>query len=416
MKKHMALLLIILFIFSTGCTTSNNNNSKSEETVAEKTTEKSWDDVIVGAKGQTINLYMWGGSTSVNQYIDEFVKPRVLKDYGVTINRVPITDAKDMVNKLASEKQSGNKAGAIDLMWINGENFKMAKENGLLYGPIGNAVPNHTKYVDTTAKDNTLDFGVDTEGYEIPWGKARFVVVYDSAKVQNPPKTIEAFFEYAKAHPGRVTYPAIPDFTGSAFLRHVLYEINGGAEPFIAAQTSDSLKTQYEKTYAFLNTYESYLWRNGKTYPESSAKLDQLFAAGEVDFTMAYNPVHAMNMISTGNFPKTSKTLIFDTGTIANTHYLAIPYNAQHVDGALTAINFLLSPEAQAEKNKPEVWGDFSVLDFTKLSAEEKKYFDAVKLDEHVPTLEEIGQNKLPEMNPTLLVDLEKGWSDHVAK
>lgn len=416
MNRIIPIILMLTLIFSTGCNSSNKQNTENTSESTSVTQGADWDGVKAKASGQTINMYMWGGSASVNAYMDDYIKPKLLKEYNVTLNRVPITDAKDMVNKLAAEKQSGSKSGAIDLMWINGENFKMAKEGGLLHGPIAELVPNAMKYVDLKAKDNALDFGVDTEGYEVPWGKARFVMIYDSAKVKNPPKNVTELFEYAKANPGRVTYPAMPDFTGSAFLRHVLYEVNGGPDRFMAAQSSADLQGEYDKTYTFLEGYEQYLWRDGKTYPESNAMLDQLYASGEVDFTMNYNPVHAMNMIATGNFPDTTRTLIFENGTIANTHYLAVPFNAQHVEGALAAIDVLLSPEAQAEKNKPEVWGDFSVLDFGKMSDEEKKLFDAVKLDEHVPTLEEIGKNKLPEMNPALLVDLEKGWSEKIAK
>ncbi len=48
---------------------------------------------------------MWGGSDLVNNYIDQFVAPRLEEKYAIRLNRVPITDARDMINKLITEKR-----------------------------------------------------------------------------------------------------------------------------------------------------------------------------------------------------------------------------------------------------------------------------------------------------------------------
>ena len=60
------------------------------------------------------------------------------------------------------------------------------------------------------------------DGQESPWQSATFVYAYDSARTAAPPRDLDALLAYAKAHPGRVTYPAPPDFTGSAFVRQVV--------------------------------------------------------------------------------------------------------------------------------------------------------------------------------------------------
>ena len=52
---------------------------------------------------------------------------------------------------------------------------------------------------------------------------AKFVLFYDSARVTEPPRTVEALLDWAEAHPGRLTYPAPPDFIGSTFLKHLLH-------------------------------------------------------------------------------------------------------------------------------------------------------------------------------------------------
>jgi ABC-type uncharacterized transport system YnjBCD substrate-binding protein len=46
----------------------------------------------------------------------------------------------------------------------------------------------------------------------------------------DPPRTIPDLVEWIKANPGQFTYAAPPDFTGSAFVRHVCYHAAGGYE------------------------------------------------------------------------------------------------------------------------------------------------------------------------------------------
>lgn len=51
-----------------------------------------------------------------------------------------------------------------------------------------------------------------------------------------------------------------------------------------------------------------------------------------------------------GHLRDTVRTYVLSGGTIGNTHFVAIPYNAHAREGARVVANFLLSPEAQARK------------------------------------------------------------------
>ena len=68
------------------------------------------------------------------------------------------------------------------MIWINGENFRSAKENNMLFGPFTEKLPNFNDYVDATNEDVTLDFAYPIEGYEAPYGKAQFVMMADTDK------------------------------------------------------------------------------------------------------------------------------------------------------------------------------------------------------------------------------------------
>ena len=83
-------------------------------------------------KNKDVNIYMWGGSKEINTFMDDVVVPKVLENENINLKRVPIVDIKDVVNKLIIEKQAGKKNGVIDVLWVNGENFKALKDAGVL--------------------------------------------------------------------------------------------------------------------------------------------------------------------------------------------------------------------------------------------------------------------------------------------
>lgn len=52
-------------------------------------------------------------------------------------------DIDQILSKLSGEKQAGTEEGSVDVIWINGENFYSAKENGLLFGPFADQLRNY---------------------------------------------------------------------------------------------------------------------------------------------------------------------------------------------------------------------------------------------------------------------------------
>ncbi|MEM7343406.1 MAG: ABC transporter substrate-binding protein [Chloroflexota bacterium] len=161
----------------------------------------SWDDVLAAANGTTVNWFMWGGSDTINTNVDNDIGAIVEERYGVTLNRVPIADTADAVNKVLDESIAGvNSGGSIDMIWINGENFRTLKEAELLYGPFAQALPN-SQYVNWDDPALAFDFGYPVEGYESPWGHAQFVMEYDTAQVAEVPTTFEDLQTWVHANP-----------------------------------------------------------------------------------------------------------------------------------------------------------------------------------------------------------------------
>ena len=321
-------------------------------------------------------------------------------------------DAGIFVNKLLNEKAAGREEGSIDLVWINGENFKNAKEAGLLFGPFADRLPNVRQYVDPESV--AYDFGYPVEGYEAPFGKAQFVFEYDSAVIASPPKSVSALQDWIKAHPGRFTYPQPPDFTGSAFIRQVFYALTGGHEQYLQGFDRELFQRQSPKLWDFLNAIEPWLWQEGQTYPKDSATLDTLFSRGEVAFGMSYHPPHAQNKILEGSYPESVRTFVLEDGSISNIHYTAIPFNAPNKAGAMVLADFLISVEAQLSKYRPQAWGDFPALDMTRLSPEDRKRFAEVDLGPATLSAAELDPAAVPEIPSAYLEALEQGWEEHV--
>ena len=375
--------------------------------------DRSFSEITEKAKGTEVSWYMYGGWAHVNTWVDSFAADALKEKYDIRLNRVPM-DAAMFVNKLIGEKTAGRKKGGIDVLWVNGENFKNLKQAGALLGPFASMLPNFNRYIDP--KTVEYDFGYPVEGYEAPYGRAQFIFEYDSAKTPDPPDSFPELLAWVKENPERFTYPQPPDFTGSAFIRQAFYAATGGREQYMAGFDAALYEKNSPKLWEYLNALKPYLWQSGRSHPKDSAALDSLFARGEVDLNMSYHPPHATNKIMEGAYPSSVRTYVFQDGSIYNIHFLAIPYNAPNVFGALVTIDFLLSVEAQLSKNDPELWGDFSVLDMTRLSPEDRKRFEALDLCAATLSHEELNRYAVPEIPSDYLERLEKDWEKNVLR
>ncbi|HEX3030871.1 MAG TPA: ABC transporter substrate-binding protein [Bacillota bacterium] len=402
--------LILGMVLLSGCGQVGNRTGG-----ATSTDGTDWAEIEQQARGTEVRMIMWGGDENVNRYMDKWVAPRLKEQYGISFVRVPM-DAPQFMQKLLTEKKASRTKGTMDIIWINGENFNNAKQNGLLSAPFLQTIPNYKAFVDENSKNVSYDFGIPVENLEAPWGKVQFIYHYDSARIKNPPKSFAELAEWIKANPGRFTYPEAADFTGNAFLRHLLYASVGVNNLVGRPLDSKYLEKNADGMWEYLNQIQPYLWRRGETYPQSLAQLDQLYSQGEVWLTMGYNEGRAEGLIRQGMFPKTTKSLVFNSGSIGNTHFLAIPYNAPNQAGAMTAINFLLSPQAQLAKLDPAGWGDNTVLAMNKLPEQDQLKFRQLNRGASVLPAQELESALLPEVGPQYVDWIKEKWTNEVVK
>ena len=369
-----------------------------------------WNNIVKEASGQTVYFHAWGGAENINTYIN-WAAETVKKTYNINVKHVKISDTSNVVSRILAEKNAkNNKNGAVDLVWINGENFSSMKRNNLLLKENWVIELPNSKFLDFKNNPSLLnDFGIPTDGMEMPWGVSQLNFYYDSKYINTPPKSALSLKKYILNNRGRFTFPQPPDFVGTSFLKQILIELI--ADKSILKR--EYIKSEHEKMlnplWNWLDAVTPHLWRNGKNYPSNYLSLTELVADREIDIGMAFNIAHASNAISEGKLTNTVKSYIHNGGTLANVHFLSIPYNSSSIASAKVFINFLISPEAQLKKQNKDFWGDPSVLSSKKLKPEWKNKF--LNLPRGAATLsnEELDL-KLEEPHPSWVKVIEDKW------
>ena len=340
-------------------------------------TASDWPTTLRTARGQTVYFNAWAGSERINAYL-QWAGTEVEKLYGVKLTHVKLADTAEAVKRVRAEKQAGRNAeGSVDVVWINGENFLAMRRDALLFGPFAEALPSFAN-VDTVGKPTTrIDFSQPVEGMEAPWGMAQLTFYADSKVLAQPPRSMADWLAYAAAQPGRLTYPKPPNFHGTTFLKQMLLEASperDRAAFYLPVQPDDFAKLT-APLWAVLDAVHPKLWRQGKQFPASNAVMRQMLADGELHINLTFNPNEAANEIAAKRLPDSVVSWQHSAGTLGNTHFLAIAYNARAKEGAQVLVNFLMSPQAQARKANIQFWGDPTVLAVERLPAAEKALF-----------------------------------------
>ena len=356
--------------------------------------DENWQSISQQARGQTVWFNAWGGDPAVNRYLD-WVSAEVKRDYAVDLRIVHIADAADAVKRIQTEARAGrSRGGSIDLLWVNGENFRTLKQANLLRSDWAEKLPNW-RYVDTR-KPVREDFSIATDGAESPWGSAQLTFIARRSQLAQPPDSAQALLAFATAHPGSVTYPRPPDFTGTAFLVQLLVALTDRPEALRQPPQETSFAAVTAPLWAYLDRLHPLLWRQGRDFPLSPARMDAMLAQGTLQLSLTFNPLHAQQKAASGELPQDSYSFGFKQGMLGNVHFVAIPANARATAGAQVVANFLLSPQAQLRKADPQIWGDPSVLEPEKLNDAQRAAFYAVQ----------------PKATPPMLAEPHAAWVD----
>jgi len=369
-----------------------------------------WATVVAEARDEPLFFYAWGGDQLTNDYL-AWVGQRVAAEYGIRMTHVRLSDTADAVSRILAEMQAGNTdRGAVDLLWINGDNFASLKTNDLLFGPWAEQLPNFALVNADANPDVRFDFTLPVEGYESPWLRAHLVFYYNSAYISEPPANVVALLNWAQEHPGEFTYPRPPDFLGATFLKQALLELVTDSAPLYLPVQESSFAEITAPLWQYLDALHPLLLRQGRSFPANGPELRRLMADGEIALAMSFNPTEAVNSVLRNELPDSVRTHLPDRGMLANVSFVAIPFNASHKAAAMVTANFLLSVEAQLRAQDPQHLGGTPVIDLSVLSAAEQAQFaDGRQSHPSAPPVMDEGQ-QLQEPHPSWMEALERAW------
>ncbi len=375
----------------------------------ENLNELSWEEITDRTEGTTVSMMMWKGDPNINDYMQNYVVPKLKKRYNINLE-IASGQSNTIVSILMSELEAGKTDGELDLVWINGETFYQLRQIDGLYGPFVDRLPN-SSYIDFSNPFIKYDFQQPINGYEAPWGNVQFTLIYDTNRTAHPPKTRQELARYVEQHPGSFTIAN--DFSGMTFLKSLLI---GMAGPGTLDGSFDEAAYQKYSTqlWDYFNRIKPDLWKNGETFPSNVSALHQLFVNGELHFTMSNNDAEVDNKILEGFFPETARAYVLKDGTIQNSHYLGIPTNATGKAAAMVVSNFLISPEAQYQKARPDVWGDGTVLAKSKLPEQWTKKFREIPQRKYAPSRDSLNKHALQELAPEYMIRLYEDFREKI--
>ena len=333
-----------------------DETGKSVATVDENTSQ--WQQTLNAAKGQSVYFYAWGGSKAVNEYL-RWATREIAQQYGIRLIHVKVTDPSEPVSRLKAEN---GRTSAIDLMWVNGENFAYLKQRGFLLGNLWSAIPN-AAFLAVDSLPITFDFGEPMDGFEVPWGIGQFNLIAESGVFQTPQVSAQSLLDIAKKHPKTVTYPRPPEFHGTTFLKQLLVDLTDTDTRLYQLATEQAQEELLPVLWQYIDQLHPHLWQQGKAFPSSAAEQLLLYQQKILSMAVSFNPNQWLKEKNTQELSESSVRRYFTDGAITNSHNLAIPKSAPSSDAAKVVINFMLSEKAQQEKFTG-VWGDPSVITF----------------------------------------------------
>ena len=378
----------------------------------------SWQQIEAQGSNQDVYFYAWGGDPQINAYL-QWAAKQVDDKYNINLVHVKLSDTSEAVSRVLAEKSANNNdEGSVDLIWINGANFATMSENSLLLKQWANKLPN---FALTDPENNpavNFDFGVPTNGMEAPWGQASLTFYYDSLSTDKPPTTLHELVNWTAQNPGRFSYPKPPDFLGMSFLKYVLVMLHENQD----ASTGENTKAQLnlpateqntdlvlDPLWTFLDDLHPTLWRKGEQFVQTGAHMRRLVDDTELSLAFTFSAPEVPAAVQRYDLPKSIRSYAMSDGSLSNTHFVAIPYNASHPQAAQLVANFLLSPEAQAKKQTPDIWGDKTVLVQSTLDPEQQALFKTSKPHPSALPVDAI-KRTVSEPHPSWVDAIMQGW------
>jgi putative spermidine/putrescine transport system substrate-binding protein len=332
--------------------------------------------------GGSITFADTAGGANFQKFFGQIL-PNASKDLGIDIQYVPGAGG-ELQTKL--EAQKGAEAD-VALVLLKPDVLGNMLKAGLEFEALS---PDHTAQITNLSlidpKDLTEAFGVATNGRATPFWRDQFGILYDSAKIPNPPKSWQEFFDRRAEWAGHIGMirPDAKSGGGRLMLRDFL--IGAGVDfskSFADLQASTEWKDGLEKFRQFATAMYQPLASEPTVLFQQFKTGDVWISEYAIDFTLWSR--------DQGLLPGTIKAAVFDSGMYGGAAYLAVPANApaDKKELAYRVIDWLLSEKTQVQM-QTQMWEYMAI-----------NKFDAVPAAtwDTIPRWEDIQSKRIPLTN-----------------
>lgn len=350
-----------------------------------------------GTSGGTITFTDTAGGANFQKFFGEIL-PKASAELGFQIKYVPSSGA-ELQPRLAAQSAG---QGDVDLVLLKPDVLGNMIQAGIPFDTLTSqtgAIPN-LSLVDPN--DLQEAFGVATNGRATPFWRDQFGIIYDSAKIPNPPKTWQEFFDRRTEWAGHIGMIRTDATSGGGRLMLRDFLIGSGvdfSQPLATLQASSSWKDALAKFTQFSGA----MYRPLASDP---TVLFQQFKQGEVWIT-EYAIDFSLWSRDQGLLPPTVKATVFDSGLYGGASYLVVPSNAPDARRQLAykLINWLLSPTTQVQM-QTEMWEYMAINNFDQVPA---KTWDTI------PSWNDVKNKRIPLTNLDAFNWLKENGMSYVA-
>jgi len=346
-----------------------------------------------GAQGTvTLNLYISGDTNIFDLYTKAFL-PAFTKRYPqFKTNFVGLLHGNGddgVYDKILAAKRAGHTVD-VDLWETEPGYVDEGIPEGLWVKLSASLVPNIVK-----VPVQTLEAA---QYYGLPYRGSSVVIGYNSQFVKNPPQTFDELVAWIKANPGKFTY-CDPNTGGSgqAFVTAAIYKFTG-PDKFSGKAYDPNEEAAWAPGWKLLKDLQPAMYNNG-FHPNGNVAVLQLLAQQNIWMASVWSD-QGLDFYNRGQLPKTMKFEQITPPLIGDDSRVTVPAGSAHLEGALTLLNWLLTPEAQNMVIN-EVAG-YPGIDWKYMPESVRARF------------KDVAKAFAPYPNPKYLADIKRLWHEQV--